>query len=137
MKKYMVMAMAAVLLAMAGPGFPGAGDEEMMEIGHEDVFGRLKRPPVQFPHDLHMEALEDPGCGACHHAPDPDTGKLVYVEGEETGCIECHQAGKQDGTPALREAYHGSCNTCHRQRIRARMPSGPTTCGECHQPARQ
>jgi hypothetical protein len=136
MKKYWVMAMAAVLLAMTGPGLPCAGAEDMIEISHGDVFGRLRRPPVPFPHDLHMEALEDPGCGACHHSPDPGSGELVYIEGEELGCMECHPAEKQDDMPALREAYHGSCNACHRQRIRdGRMPSGPTTCGECHQGA--
>ena len=124
----------ALLIAVFS-AFVACGQEDVYQIQYSDVFGDLRRPMVEFPHDLHIEALEDIGCGACHHAPDPDTGALVYMEDEETSCIECHGADSQGDTPALREAFHGSCTVCHR-RIRKTegASAGPTTCGECHIP---
>lgn len=122
-----------VLASLTVPGLIPVLAEETMVIAHEDVFGKLSRPAVPFPHELHMDALASEGCGACHHSWDNTAGKLVYIEGEEFSCIECHLLRKKDGLPALREAYHGSCNTCHRERIKTgQTPSGPTTCGECH-----
>ncbi|MEW6078137.1 MAG: cytochrome c3 family protein [Thermodesulfobacteriota bacterium] len=84
-----------------------------------------------------MAALEENGCGVCHHSRDDASSQLVYIEGEELSCRECHLGKKKDGIPALREAYHGSCTACHRKRIKTKqLPSGPTTCGECHKAAR-
>jgi len=102
-------------------------------LAHEDVFGKLRRPPVEFSHDLHSESLESEGCMVCHHVPDEKSGRLVYVEGEEFSCKECHEQRQKDQSPALREAYHGNCTVCHRRLIKAgRTQSGPTTCGGCH-----
>lgn len=91
-----------------------------------------RRPAPEFDHTLHEEVLDDPGCGACHHVLDDTTNKLVYSEGEEGPCIECHLEKKQEDIPAIREANHGSCNTCHRDLKKQKKPAGPTTCGECH-----
>jgi hypothetical protein len=135
-KSSVVTVMAAILLMAAGPG-PLTVGAEMTVIQHDDIFGKRKRPPVAFDHDLHMAALEENGCGACHHSWDDAAGQLVYMEGEELNCIECHLAEKEDGIPALREAYHGNCTACHRKRIKTKqLPAGPTTCGECHKAAR-
>ena len=107
--------------------------EDVYRLEYADVFGDLRRQAVMFQHDAHIEALEEEGCGACHHAPDAGTGKLVYVEDEEVSCSECHGAMEQDNAPALREAFHGSCTGCHRQKGKAEDAfKGPTTCGECH-----
>ena len=107
--------------------------EDEYNLAHEDVFGKLRRPAILFSHAIHSESLSDAGCGVCHHTPDNETGKLVYVEGEELVCKECHVSRKENGKPALREAYHGSCTVCHRSRIKSNEPkSGPTTCGGCH-----
>ena len=103
--------------------------EDTYELAHEDVFGELQRPPVKFPHDVHMDALE---CGACHHEYDDDEGALVPVDDPDTGCVECHGAKKKGNQPALREAFHGSCTVCHRAMAKKGEDSGPTTCGECH-----
>jgi hypothetical protein len=109
--------------------------EESYRIEYTDVFGKLRRPAVDFAHEAHAAALEDSGCGACHHAPDEKTGKLVYVEDEEVSCSECHGRKEDDTTPALREAFHGSCTACHRKMIKEKDDfKGPTTCGECHVP---
>lgn len=107
--------------------------EAEYELAHGDFFGRLRRPPVSFPHEIHAESLEVDGCGICHHVQDDRSGKLVYVEGEEFSCKECHVRQKDNNTPALREAYHGNCTVCHRRLIKKNRPkTGPTTCGGCH-----
>ena len=90
------------------------------------------RPAPQFDHDLHQEALEEPGCGACHHIFDDEKGELVYSEDEESYCSDCHLENAQDDIPALREANHASCTACHRNLKKLKKKAGPTTCGECH-----
>ena len=107
--------------------------EDEYDLAYTDVFGKLRRPLVRFSHAIHSENLTDAGCGVCHHSPDNKTGDLVYIEGEELGCRECHDAQKEDDAPALREAFHGSCTVCHRDMIKTdRQKTGPTTCGGCH-----
>ena len=116
----------------------GAGDvlraqDDVITIRNEKVFGKSRRPPVVFRHGLHMTALEQEGCGVCHHILDKSTGKLAYGEGEEQGCAECHAAQEKDGRIGLREAFHGSCVSCHRTLAReGQTNKGPATCGECH-----
>ena len=108
--------------------------EDSYDLAHTDIFGNLRRPPVIFAHDIHSDTLVDEGCGVCHHVRDNKTGKLVYAEGDELSCKECHVSQKENGKPALREAYHGSCTVCHRNWIKSsESKSGPTTCGGCHQ----
>jgi len=102
-------------------------------LAHQDIFGKLRRPSVNFSHDIHSETLDSDGCGICHHVPDEQSGKLVYMEGEELSCKECHVQQKDNQIPALREAYHGNCTVCHRRLIKAgQTETGPTTCGGCH-----
>ena len=109
--------------------------EEIYRIEYTDVFGKLRRPAIDFAHESHTVALDERGCGACHHTPDENTGRLVYMEGEEMSCSECHGPKKEDAAPALREAFHGSCNACHRKMIKEKTDfKGPTTCGQCHLP---
>ncbi len=103
------------------------------DLAHADIFGKLRRPQVSFAHDTHSDTLEEDGCGICHHVQDDQSVNLVYVEGEELGCKECHIQQKDDQIPALREAYHGSCTICHRRLIKnSTQKTGPTTCGGCH-----
>jgi hypothetical protein len=107
--------------------------EDTLTIAHEDIFGKLKRPAVNFPHDLHMDVFADQECGVCHHSYDDSSNSLTYEPGDETDCFDCHVAKKSGNIPALREAYHGSCTVCHRRTIKENAgKSGPTTCGECH-----
>ena len=112
---------------------PSMAQEEVYILAHKDVFGSLRRPEVSFSHEDHTVSLENSGCGVCHHTPDDKTGQLVYSEGDESSCMECHGFQKEAGTPALREAFHGSCTNCHRNQIKSgNLKSGPTTCGGCH-----
>ncbi len=106
--------------------------EEQEVIANEKIFGKLQRPSVSFPHDRHMDALEKVGCGACHHIFDKKTKALVPTDGEGATCSECHGLKKEDNTPGLREAYHGSCTVCHRKLSGQKNKIGPVTCGECH-----
>ena len=130
-RKCWIILLAAIgwISLQAQMGGRASAQEDTYELAHEQVFGKLKRPPVTFPHDLHMEALE---CGDCHHEYDDDEGALVPVDDPDTGCVECHGAKKEDNKPALREAYHGSCTVCHRATAKKGEDTGPTTCGECH-----
>jgi hypothetical protein len=123
--------LAAMLILGVCVSRPSAQPAENT-IAHKDVFGKLKRPPAVFSHDLHMGVFEDQGCGVCHHVLDENAGELVYRQGEEYACPDCHGKSAKDGAPALREAYHGSCTACHRSMVNNNMNSGPTTCGQCH-----
>ena len=105
-------------------------------LAHDDVFGSLRRPEVAFSHERHEESLDDGGCASCHHTPDDKTGRLAYIEGDKRSCKECHDVNKVDDIPALREAFHGNCTSCHRKQIKSgNLESGPTTCGGCHKKA--
>ncbi len=117
------------LLLQTGTAF---AQEENYVLAHQDVFGKMQRPAVHFPHAAHEEALSDEGCGACHHVFDEQVKKLVYTEGEEQECKTCHGLKPAGTSPALREAYHKSCTGCHRLKKKNIEKSGPTTCGECH-----
>jgi len=108
--------------------------EDIYILAHENIFGKLRRPPVMFSHEDHTKTLEDEGCGTCHHLQDEESGRLVYVEGEELSCWECHGPKKEKQMPtSLQKAYHGSCTACHREFKKQKRPdSGPATCGGCH-----
>ena len=93
---------------------------------------KTNRPAPEFDHTLHEEALEEAGCGACHHVFDDEKNRLVYAEGEELACIECHLETAQGTILAIREANHASCTACHRDLKKQKETAGPTTCGECH-----
>ena len=124
--------MGAVLWSIAIWKDSGAQEAEY-NLAHRDIFGKLRRPQVSFSHAIHAETLAEEGCGACHHVQDDQSGKLVYLEGEELSCLECHTQQQDNHNPGLREAYHGSCTVCHRRLIKNNNPSsGPTTCGGCH-----
>jgi hypothetical protein len=132
--KYLLifLAMGVGLIVAVGRN-DSVAQEDSYDLAHWDIFGKLRRPPVYFAHDLHSDTLADKGCGVCHHVADQDTGRLIYREGEELTCKECHAAQNPAGQIALREAYHGSCTACHRTLIKKNnKKTGPTTCGECH-----
>jgi len=132
--KLSILALSIGLVLLGAVGWQASmAQEEEYILAHEDVFGKLRRPQVGFSHENHAKSLEDSGCGVCHHTPDDKTGQLVYIEGDERSCKECHGLQKEDRTPALREAFHGSCTNCHRNQINSdNLKSGPTTCGGCH-----
>jgi predicted CXXCH cytochrome family protein len=98
----------------------------------KDIISDPKRPAPFFDHTRHETGLSDKGCGICHHVLDTKQNKLVYAEGEEAACNQCHLKESSNNVPALREAGHKMCTSCHRNLIKEKKPAGPTTCGECH-----
>ena len=132
MRVMLAFIIGLVLAGVVGWQVSMAQEDEYI-LAHEDVFGSLRRPEVAFSHEGHEESLEDGGCALCHHTPDDKTGRLAYIEGDERSCKECHDLNKVDDIPALREAFHGNCTSCHRTQIKSgKLNSGPTTCGGCH-----
>ena len=132
-RRFIVVIMVGLLLVGALSRTASMAQEDEYNLAYTDVFGKLRRPLVKFSHAIHSDNLADAGCAICHHNPDSKTGKLVYIEGEELSCRECHDARKEDDEPALREAFHGSCTVCHRDIIKTdTKKTGPTTCGGCH-----
>ncbi|MEI6970950.1 MAG: cytochrome c3 family protein [bacterium] len=85
------------------------------------AFGKLERAPVIFQHDRHTSALKAEGCAACHPAKTSRFDSSFPRERNE----------KSRGT--LVESYHAACIGCHSRRDDAGQPSGPDTCGECHE----
>ena len=125
--------LVGLLLSGAVNRIESRAQEDEYNLAYTDVFGKLRRPLVRFSHEIHSDNLADDGCGVCHHNPDSNTGNLVYIDGEELSCSECHEAQKEDDIPALREAFHDSCTGCHRDMIKTNnRTTGPTTCGGCH-----
>jgi hypothetical protein len=132
-RRFIVGIFVGLLLTGAVSRTVSMAQEDEYNLAYADVFGKLRRPLVRFSHAIHSDNLADAGCGICHHNPDNKTGKLVYIEGEELSCKECHEAQKENHKPALREAFHGSCTVCHRDMIQTnKHKTGPTTCGSCH-----
>ena len=131
-KPIALLSATALLLLVAALCTPVSAQEDTYLFEYKDVFGKLTRAPVPFDHETHADALEEEGCGACHHVYNEDTGTLEYEEGEETTCTDCHGAKKEGSTPGLRQAFHGSCTGCHRALLKEHKSTGPVTCGECH-----
>lgn len=125
---WILILMAAVLVI--GPVVAGA-QEEIMTL-QSDELELKQRPPVDFPHDMHMGIYE---CLACHH--DFEGGENVLDEddlfegNEDILCAACHGPGDD---PELQEAYHYQCMGCHIQVRKSGQPSGPELCGACHIP---
>lgn len=101
-------------------------------IQHENVFGKLTRPPVEFKHDFHVDILKKEGCGECHHVFDKQQNKLVYKQGLEESCDNCHEKKDVLNQPSLMNAFHNQCVECHKTYNAAKKDSGPITCGNCH-----
>ena len=132
-RRFMMVIFIGLLLTGTVSRTLTMAQEDEYNLADTDVFGKLRRPLVKFSHAIHSDNLMDTGCGICHHNPDNKTGELVYIEGEELSCRECHEAQKENHKPALREAFHGSCTVCHRDLIKTdSRKTGPTTCGGCH-----
>ncbi len=135
-RPFILMIFVGLFLTGAVSRTASMAQEDEYNLAYTEVFGKLRRPQVGFSHVNHSDHLAEAGCGICHHNPDDKTGKLVYLEGEELSCRECHEAQRKNHKPALREAYHGSCTVCHRDMIKTdRDKTGPTTCGGCHKKA--
>lgn len=81
-------------------------------------------------------AGKDVNCGACHHIYDAPSKKAAWKKGTEDSCRACHMNtptpvadGSADMKPALNDAAHNACVTCH---VKTTGDTGPITCAGCH-----
>ncbi len=79
-----------------------------------------KMPPVVFPHAVHVEKQKIE-CVTCHHK-DAQNPKA---------CTTCHGKEAKGSQPSARDAFHGKCQTCHKEMM-AKGMKPPTKCTECH-----
>lgn len=97
-----------------------------------DVFST--RQPVVMDLSLHARHIDaaDGKCDTCHHQYDEALKKLVYVQGQEVSCRDCHGTVPAERRPTFRSVSHESCIACHDE-----YGAGPRDCAGCHEPARQ
>ena len=84
--------------------------------------GRLERPGVEFPHDLHTQALQKQkkDCTSCHLLTDKNRLSLKFQRIADGAKTE------------IADIYHAKCIECHKTIASTNEKSGPVTCGECH-----
>jgi c(7)-type cytochrome triheme protein len=90
-----------------------------------------KRPPVPFPHNLHVE--KGLSCKDCHHLYKKGGNVLDesnLTEGnKEIRCSSCHGSKSRLN---LEQAYHGQCMGCHKKPLKEQKKAPPRYCGGCH-----
>lgn len=87
---------------------------------------------------------QDVNCAACHHVYDETAQKAVWKKNTEDSCRACHKnaptpvaEGSEAMKPALNDAAHLACVTCHVTTATAGGDTGPVTCAGCHTDAAQ
>ncbi len=90
--------------------------------------------PAGFDHLLHYkhEAGMNHECGVCHHDYNEKEKQLVYQEGTESSCRDCHRDIGDPEMPSFRDAAHSGCVNCHMNKEEAGEKTGPTACIGCH-----
>jgi len=100
----------------------------------EDKISKSFGPPISYDfeniHTRHMDALEG-NCAACHHSYDKNLKKLVYLQGEETSCDDCHERIQRGSIPSLSVAFRVFCTRCHKERTIKGKAAGPVKWNEC------
>ncbi|MCJ7705489.1 MAG: cytochrome c family protein [Desulfobacterales bacterium] len=104
---------------------------DMMILDSSRGLPGKKRPPVPFPHNLHVE--KGLSCKDCHHLY--EKGKNVLDESnltegnKEIRCSFCHGSKSRLN---LEQAYHGQCMGCHKKPLKEQRKAPPRYCGGCH-----
>ncbi|MBN2231740.1 MAG: cytochrome c3 family protein [Deltaproteobacteria bacterium] len=129
-KRYLAGWLLGAVLVVAVV-LPVAAQPESILLNNEQYFVKKKRPPVAFPHAVHMDVL---ACTDCHHRYEKGENVLnedALEEGNpEIRCGNCHNLNNRYG---LQQAFHASCTGCHRQMVvDGSKKTGPRTCGGCH-----
>ena len=126
-----VLPVVFAVLSISGIGADGReGRTPQTDSQRSDVLmidmlkhqGRLERPGVEFPHDLHTQALQKQkkDCTSCHPLTEKKILSLKF------------QRIKDGSTSETADIYHARCIECHKTTAAANEKSGPVTCGECH-----
>ena len=95
--------------------------ERPIYLSVSDLFKDIERPPVQFYHGKHADALKQKGCNVCH--PADQEGNLVYTY---------PKVRDKKSKKSLMNSYHDDCIGCHKKLAKEGKKTGPVTCGECH-----
>lgn len=80
---------------------------------HHAELGELK-----YDHETHKDLVS--GCTDCHHDPS--------IESEPADCADCHAAQGDEAMPALQDAVHVRCGSCHEDMFEQKLKG----CGNCH-----
>ncbi|MCP4689117.1 MAG: cytochrome c3 family protein [Desulfobacterales bacterium] len=96
--------------------FAGAAAYAVNNGAKEITIPGGKKGPVWFPHSMHQEELKD--CKRCHD-----------LFPREPGII---QKLKDEGKLKKKKVMNAKCVKCHKERKKAKQPSGPTKCSTCH-----
>lgn len=87
----------------------------------ESIKLTAKNGDVTFPHKAHAETLKI-ACTSCHHG---------LKEGETPAkCGSCH--GVDANAPKVQDAFHKTCQGCHKDENAKNAKKAPVKCTECH-----
>ncbi|MDO9123548.1 MAG: cytochrome c3 family protein [Deltaproteobacteria bacterium] len=104
---------------------------DMMILDTSRGLSGKKRPPVPFPHNLHVE--KGLSCKDCHHLYKKGENVLDesnLTEGnKEIRCSSCHGSKSRLN---LEQAYHEQCMGCHKKPLKEQKKAPPRYCGGCH-----
>ncbi|MDP2971308.1 MAG: cytochrome c3 family protein [Deltaproteobacteria bacterium] len=104
---------------------------DMMILDTSRGLSGKKRPPVSFPHNLHVE--KGLSCKDCHHLYKKGENVLDesnLTEGnKEIRCSSCHGSKSRLN---LEQAYHEQCMGCHKKPLKEQKKAPPRYCGGCH-----
>jgi hypothetical protein len=94
---------------------------DVITIDAMTAFGNLEKPPVEFLHDAHTEALakKNKDCTACH-LTDHDRISPKFKRIKDMDRIE------------VMNVYHKECISCHGELRATREKAGPVECDGCH-----
>jgi hypothetical protein len=103
---------------------------ELLYVSSRQPFGMDKSL-----HYRHLKAAQEK-CEACHHEYDEAKKELVYVEGKESSCRDCHREETEENRSAFKLAAHEACIDCHREPpaeiVFEKDAARPQLCVECH-----
>ena len=140
----LVAALSVVFLFAVVYATQQAPDNITME---SKVYKKHKKALVNLSHKKHNVDYKIP-CNDCHHVF--KDGKNVWKEGDAVQACdakECHDKAKAPKTKKGEKkmsrtdkakggfhysAIHENCVGCHKDLKKAKKPTGPTKCAECH-----
>jgi len=113
-------------LSSSGCGVSEAAEEvpraDVVVLAETASLGELERASVQFPHDLHAEAMAErkEDCTLCHVVQDDGYLSPTYKPLMDPGDQE------------IMDLYHENCIGCHEEIASEGAKAGPVACGDCH-----
>jgi hypothetical protein len=112
--KLFVVSVSIVLLVVGGAIASSAATQnkgaEIIELSGGN------RGHVPFPHHKHQEKLGD--CKICHSIFPQSSGAIEKL--------------KSEGKIKQKYVMNKLCTKCHREKKKAGLKAGPTTCSKCH-----